>query len=633
MKLIIRYTTICILFLGLYACNSSSDSPPKNEKTDNVQIPKYLPYQTINLDNLEAFEKPGANWKIVGNVTSLFEEKHSLQTEEGKGVLVNLSNSPEASSLQTQLEHGDLELKLEYLCPKNARSQILFQGRYALQLADDSESSVMPPNGTIISHKSTEDNPIKAFVSPSMDANRASGLWQTLHVLFRAPRFDENGKKIKNAAIEYALINDMSIQKNIEFKAPSTFSLSDDEVQKGPLSFLDEKSPMAFRNIQYKLYSDEHLSIGELTCNVYHGEWDYIPDFTKLEAVKKQTGITEFNNFDDISGQAKHYALQFEGELIVPKSGEYLFETSIDDGGDLKIDDQLVVHNEGEPGIGTERGIVNLTEGKHKIEVTYYEEVWASTLIIHYEGPEMERQTLASGIKKTDSDAQNVKKPKPLLIQPENSTEVFRSFVEYQGVKKTHAISVGSPVGVHYSYDLLEGALLKAWKGEFADVTEMWQGRGEPQLLEPLNAVIETEDGISWAKLDQENGEWPTQIPEGFKYKGYKIADDDHPIFLYNLDNIQIEDDFTPNQEKQLVRTLRFNADQKQNNYWYKLAKADFIKKLDNGWYSIGQKYYLKILNQGEAKEKVREYTGYQDLIIPILNSNSASEIQIAIFW
>ena len=617
--------------MGFYACSSSSESPLENEKTDKIQIPKYLPYQAINLDNLEAFEKPNLNWKTFGNVTSVFEKKHSLQTEDGKGVLVNLSNTPEASPLKTKMEHGDLELKLEYLCPKDARGQILFQGRFALQLSDDTKGLEIPPNGSIITQKPIESNLLETFKSPILIDNRASGLWQTLHILFRAPRFDESGKKIENASIEYAYLNDILIHENVEFKTPAASSLYKDETRKGPLSFLDEQSPIAFKNIKYKLYGNENLSISELKCKIYHGEWDYIPDFTKLDVVKEQKGITVFKNFDDISGQADHYALKFEGELIVPKSGEYLFETIIDDGGDLKIDGDLVIHNEGEPGIGNERAMINLTEGTHQIEVTYYEEVWASTLAIYYEGPEIERQTLASI--DIEANIQASQNPEPIIIKPEKSHEVLRSFVEYKGSKKTHAISVGSPEGVHYSYDLLEGTLFKAWKGGFANVAEMWHERGEPQLLKPLNAVIEIEDGISWAKLDQENSEWPTQKPTGFKYKGYKIADDDHPIFLYSLDNIQIEDDFTPNQEKQLVRTLRFNADQKQDNYWYKLAKAEFIKKLDNGWYSIGQKYYLKILNQGESNEKIREFEDYQDLILPILNVDSSSEIQIAIFW
>ena len=81
---------------------------------------------------------------------------------------------------------------------------------------------------------------------------------------------------------------------------------------------------------------------------------------------------------------------------------------------------------------------------------------------------------------------------------------MIRGFVNYGDEKRTHAISVGDPQGVHYSYDLTRGSLLKVWKGGFADVTEMWEGRGIDQLLMPQEMSVELNDHIIASPLTNE---------------------------------------------------------------------------------------------------------------------------------
>ena len=202
--------------------------------------------------------------------------------------------------------------------------------------------------------------------------------------------------------------------------------------------------------------------------------------------------------------------LVFQGDLEVPEKGDYLFETLIDDGGDLSIDGKLVVHNQGEPGIGAERGMVHLTAGTHTFQLTYYEEVWAANIAVYYEGPEMPKQTLAS-VDLRAQERPGQKRP-PVIVELKDAPEMVRGFVNYGDEKRTHTIAVGDPAGIHYTYDLDEGTPLTFWHGGFADVTEMWQGRGAEQLVKPLNAAIENVSGMALAKL-------ATQEPTGLMEK------------------------------------------------------------------------------------------------------------------
>ena len=71
--------------------------------------------------------------------------------------------------------------------------------------------------------------------------------------------------------------------------------------------------------------------------------------------------------------------------------------------------------------------------------------------------------------------------------------ELIRSFVQLPGEthKRTHSLSVGTPAGLHYTLDLNQMALLQVWKGNFADLTDMWYERGESQLLKPMGATVQ----------------------------------------------------------------------------------------------------------------------------------------------
>jgi hypothetical protein len=116
-----------------------------------------------------------------------------------------------------------------------------------------------------------------------------------------------------------------------------------------------------------------------------------------------------------------------------------------------------------------------------------------------------------------------------------------RSFAFHLGKKKTHVIHVGDPSGLHYSYDLKQGALLQVWRGPFLNATQMWHDRGEPQTAEPLGVTIVL-DGrfpLTWDHQAQPDSLQATDLV----YKGYKI-EQGRPVFMYDWASakMQLED-------------------------------------------------------------------------------------------
>lgn len=622
------YSLLLFAFLFLFGCQKDISSSTETEAEEETVIAPYLPLSTITFDDFSAFQSPSPNWQLVGNVVADFTQKHALETTAGKGVLLNLPDATNKKHLFTQLEHGDLELEMEFLMPKESNSGIYLQSRYEVQLFDSWNKETVTAadcGGIYVQWKDKVGGTQTGGTAPMTNASKAPGLWQKLKILFRAPRFDQAGKKIQNAKFEYVYLNDMLVQKNVEVSSPTIDAAFLDEQPKAPLMIQGDHGPVAFRKLRVKTLAQDSVKLSNLTYQLYtNGKWDYIPDFDTMKVAETGT----FNSFADLESLAKtkdHFAMVFEGNMEIPNNGQYLFETTIDDGGDLYIDNQLVVHNEGDPGMGTVRALIDLTKGTHTFKLTYYEEVWLAWLTVQVEGPNVEKHYLLNPPNKFPwADEETTKQ---IVVTPQDAPEMVRAFLMHQGEKKTHAISIGAASGVHYAYDLQNASILSAWKGKFADVTEMWDGRGESQLLQPLNAKIELDAAIPLATLDAAQAKFPTERHTEFQMLGYTLNAQQFPVFEYQMGKVNVQDEIQV-QEKQLQRNLTFNGQEK--NLYYRLAVANKINKMPNGWYNIGGNYYLKMAQ--EKPIQLRQSEGQDELILPVA-TQAKDVVSYYILW
>lgn len=628
--------TLTLFGTGLLALLFSCTTPSTTD-SDDADLPGYpksLPMDKIGLEDLQAFRPTGANWQIAGNAFSAYQTEGSLETEAGTGVLVNQMTETAKEQIFTKMEHGDIDLEVDFLMPKGANSGIYFQGRYEIQLFDS--WGVDPPRhsdcGGIYQRWDTSRPKGQEGYeghAPRVNASKAPGLWQHFRISFQAPRFDAAGNKTENARFREVWLNGMLIHENVEVLGPTRSAAFEDEAPLGPLMIQGDHKNVALRNIQYKAYGSDSLRLSNIQYQLYQGGSDHIPNFDTLTLV--QEGDAASLDVAAVQGDLKdHFAIRFSATLHVPVSGNYLFKTGIDDGGDLSIDGKLVVHNEADPGYNEAAAIVALDKGEHPFELTFYQEVWSAQIRVFYEGPGIEYRQLAFAPKPPKQ--QRPPKP-PVLVQPGTEAEMVRGFVMYGDKKRTHTVSVGDPAGVHYSYDLREGALLKSWKGGFGDVTSMWQDRGNDQLLQPLNASIELNDGSPVASLTNEKAPWPTTDPEHSGFKGYQIGAGGRPTFRYEKGVVSITDKVAPAAAgSQLSRTLTVQSPKTQRGYWCRIASAPRIELLPNGLYRIDGSYYLD-LQAGDAAPLLREINGVQELLIPVLTSSTQSQINYSLLW
>ncbi len=612
---------LCIAGLS---CQMDNNIERNDLAIDEESIAAFLPFDTLDLSNLASFDNPGENWIISGRVAADLNTKHDLHTEDGAGVLVNVAQDATGENLLTSMQHGDLEIHFEVMMPKGSNSGMYFQGRYEVQLFDSwgrEEVSFGDMGGLYQRWDNDRGKGREGYDghSPPVNAAMAPGLWQHFHVLFRAPRFDEAGTKISDARFEFVKLNGYTLFEGAILSGPTRASTFQDESPQGPLMLQGDHGPVAFRNIRYKTYGFDTLELQDLAYEFYEGKWDYIPNWDTLTPTK--TGMADLLDPKLVAEQPDHYGMVFKGKLRVKNDGPYLFETSIDDGGHLYIDSQLVVANEGEPGEGTERGLVELTAGSHDFVISYYQEVWAASLVVHYEGPQISRRPLASKIEVPEWVKKQASLP-PILVTSNAAPELVRGFVQHGNTKLTHAISVGHPAGVHYSYDLDQGTPVKAWKGNFVDVTNMWRARGVSQLAIPLNAAIEFTPGHSLAKLEQPSSPWPDR-PNDFVHLGYRLDRQGAPHYRYQLGETLIEDHLQPVGSDRLRRTLHFEGDDAKA-VWHRIAQADEIVLLPNGLYNVGGRYYVECQ---EAQVREQEYA--DELLVRSETSNANIEYEI----
>ncbi len=86
---------------------------------------------TIPLTDLSFFQKPGPGWHIAGDVNADLEKTDFLTAKPGTGILLNLPDQKNrGEDLLTQLQHGDVDVELDYMMAKGSNSGVYLQGRY-----------------------------------------------------------------------------------------------------------------------------------------------------------------------------------------------------------------------------------------------------------------------------------------------------------------------------------------------------------------------------------------------------------------------------------------------------------------------------------------------------------------------
>lgn len=583
----------------------------------------------LPLNDLSAFQKPGKNWQIVGDVSANLNQNNVLTSTKGTGILANLPGKDGNIDLVSNFQHGDVDLDLDFLIAKGSNSGIYLQGRYEVQLLDSwgSKNPKAGDNGGIYERwDENRPNGQKGYEGhpPRQNASRAPGLWQHLKISFQAPRFDASGKKIENARMLLIELNGVAIHENVELSGPTRGALGNNEVASGPLRIQGDHGPVAIRNIVVKNYDKPRPELMNLKYAVYKGRFDKEPDFSKLPPEAEGSSVILTANVTRIPND---FLIRYTGTLRVKEAGDYAFNLGAAGGGGMmKINNKVVIT----PGDRRQRGSIDLPAGDVPFELLYAKmEDWAKPSIgLAITGPGIREYIISDA-----SVAANGDPTDPILVDAPANT-ILRSFMDMPGFKNAqgrtlrvvHAVSVGSPEQVHYTYDMDNGALVQVWRGQFLDSTPMWHSRGDGSsrpmgMVQRMGAPV-----LGIAKLASPQAAWTTDTTgTGFRTRGYILDENDRPTFKYQIYGATVSDAIRVLDNSQGIRR-ELTVQNPSGDLYTRLAEGSTIATLENGMYIVdGKAYYVRIDDAGGAKPTVRKVGDRQELIVPVKEKLSYS--------
>lgn len=207
------------------------------------------------LAQLADFRPVAGNWTEARGLVGDPRRDTVLQPVAGGGILVNRPSPAQRGHLFSTWEHGDVELELEFLLAPGSNSGVYLMGRYEVQLRDSWRIAVpgVGESGAVYSRWDGArgvGNESFEGSAPRVNASRAPGLWQTLRVDFRAPRFGPDGAKQEPARFVRVWLNGTLVQENVTIGGPTRSAAFADEAAWGPLMIQGDHGSLAIRGLR-----------------------------------------------------------------------------------------------------------------------------------------------------------------------------------------------------------------------------------------------------------------------------------------------------------------------------------------------------------------------------------------------
>lgn len=157
---------------------------------------------------------------------------------------------PGAGDIVTADKFGDAQLHIEWATPavvkgegqERGNSGVFLMERYEVQVLDSYQNET---------YYHGQAGSIYKQYAPLVNASRRPGEWQTYDIIFRAPRFDEQGKVVDRARVT-VLHNGVLIQNNAEIHGVTYNDRAPVYIAHAPqesLRLQDHGNPVRYRNI------------------------------------------------------------------------------------------------------------------------------------------------------------------------------------------------------------------------------------------------------------------------------------------------------------------------------------------------------------------------------------------------
>ena len=162
-----------------------------------------------------------------------------------------LKNDLGGRDLFSKEEYGDQQVHLEFRIAKGGNSGVYLQGRYEIQILDShgKPDRELQTSDCGAVYERWKDEKGYEGTPPLRNAARPAGEWNTLDILFRAPRF-KDGKKVEDAVFVEVRLNGVVVQSRVAVSGPTRGPLAEDERPVGPLRIQGDHGPTEVRRVQ-----------------------------------------------------------------------------------------------------------------------------------------------------------------------------------------------------------------------------------------------------------------------------------------------------------------------------------------------------------------------------------------------
>ncbi len=571
-----------------------------------------------------------SNWQIGGDVAADVDKNEALTASVGTGVLVNLPDKANRSNLVSAAEYGDVDVSFDFMMAKHSNSGFYLMGRYEIQLLDS--WGVKNPKysdcGGIYKRRRFDANGKEILWEghpPYQNACLAPGLWQHMELSFQAPRFDATGKKTANAKVIKATLNGVVLHENVELTGPTGGPISEIEAATGPFMIQGDHGPVAFRNIKVTNFDGKPAELSNPTFSVFYGKFKEAKDF--INNKPDTTGSFEKLTWE-VSKEQNDFAQIVKGTLKIPQAGKYKITTQMAGMNAVKVGGNVVLPENFSHTSNIRVATVDLPAGDVPIEMMVYKtDGWMKPILgLTIQGSNLRPisfHSFSSMMAGTPHD--------PILLNA-NEPTVFRSFMDFNldewgRVEKriVHAVNVGTPEKIHFTYDMDNGAVAQIWKGDFLNTSPMWDDRGDGSSR-PRGAILSLNDFPPFTKSAKDRLIYTPQYETKFRSLGYDLDNNGMPTFRYKMYEADISDEVRISDDGKGISRM-VTVQNAPEGLLYRVASGKTLTALSDGLYLVDdKKYYIKLTS--DAKPMIEKVGENSFLLLPVKD-----KVQYSILW
>ncbi len=286
---------ILLPVISLLTCLATATAEPSTAPTDFLKG-----------SGLSQFQ-PTSRWMRVAEVAAVEGKKEITVSGDGPILVNDLTKDTSIPYLFTRQSFGDVKVSLEFMIPKDSNAGIYLMGRYEVQIFDSfgkAKVGSADMGGIYASWEKTKPKEQQWWggTAPKVNAATAPGSWQTMDIMFRAPRFDSEGKKTKDALFETVHLNGQLVQENTSATDPTASHPLPGEVHSGPIVIQGDHGPIAIRRFtatplpsaEHPMPSEIDAYWAEVSRSVHEGDFDaysatYHPDAVIVAGSKQSS--------------------------------------------------------------------------------------------------------------------------------------------------------------------------------------------------------------------------------------------------------------------------------------------------------------------------------------------------------